>query len=223
MTIKELKDKMCIPADASKEYIEQTFESIAEIFKNGCVIKYNKDEYRFLDFEFYFFNINHQDISVHPRISDALCWYINDFGGIDLNFESNIIQHHVVKNKKLSFKYKLTDDSYFGGILIRQLQRLSDKMVYDGPYKVAELFRTLDATSQRQNNPILVMKQIESIGLWERKKRHNLLGSQKDAKAKANYNIQECFIGITESKKHDLEVNLSSFVESEYRYLLKNI
>lgn len=223
MTIKELKDKMCIPADANKEYIEQKFESIAEVLKSGCVVKYNEEEYRFLDFEFYFFNRNHQDISVHPRISDALCWYINDFGGIDLNFESNIIKLHVVKNNKLSFKYKLTDDSYFGGILIRQLQRLSDNMIYDGPYKVAELFRTLDATSQRQNNPILVMKQLEPIGLWERKKRHNLLGSQKNVKAKANYNIKECFIGITESKRHDLEVNLSSFVESEYRYLLKTI
>ena len=100
MTIEELKSLMRIPADASKETIMQTFERIAEVLINGCVIKFQNDEYRILDFEFYYYNKNHQDISVHPRNSEALCWYINDFGGIDLNFESKVDYILVEKRKR---------------------------------------------------------------------------------------------------------------------------
>ena len=90
MTIEELRNKMCIPSSASREDIREIFQEIAEALKNEYIIKYDKEKYRFLDFEFYFYNRNHQDISVHPRNSEALCWYFNDFGGIDLNFESII-------------------------------------------------------------------------------------------------------------------------------------
>ena len=216
MTINELKHKMCIPSDASLVYIEQTFAEIAEFLKSGCVIKYAKEEYRILDFEFYFYNKNHRDISVHPRNSEALFWYINDFGGIDLNFES-IIEKKI--DEKGRFKYKLTDDSYFGGILIRQIQRLSDKVVFDGPWKVADLFRLIDASSQRQSNPILKRKKIDLIEFKEPEPRYNLLGSHKgNPKAKADYNIQECFMGVTDTKKQDLETELARFAECKYRY-----
>ena len=210
---------MCIPADTNKDYIEQSFAEIAEVLKSGCVIKYENEEYRILDFEFYFYNKNHQDISVHPRNSEALCWYINDFGGIDLNFESKITKKVVEKGKTWSFKYELTDDSYFGGILIRQIQRLSDKMVFDGPWKVADLFRIIDATSQIQNNPILEMKQLDSMEFKEPQPRYNILGSHKgNPKAKADYNLQECFIDVPDSKKQELETELARFAECKYRY-----
>ena len=117
MTIEELKSLMRIPVDASKVTIMQTFERIAEVLMNGCVIKFQNEEYRILDFEFYYYSKNHQDISVHPRNSEALYWYINDFGGIDLNFESKINKTQVVKNGKWSYKYELTDETkqpYFG-------------------------------------------------------------------------------------------------------------
>jgi len=217
-TIETLKTKMCIPADASREEIEQTFERVAEVLKNNCIIKYMNEEYRILEFEFYFYNMNHQDISVHPRNSQALCWYINDFGGIDLNFESKIN-----KSEKIPFKYELTDGAYFGGILIRQIQRLSDKFIYDGPLKVAELFRILDATTQQQQNPVLKMGNLDTIDFLQPQRRKNLLGNHKGsnedkAKAKANYNLQECFTGVDDVQKHKLEIELASFCESKYRY-----
>lgn len=222
MTIEELKSLMCIPANACENYIKQTFERIAEVLKSGCVIQYMDDEYRILDFEFYFYNSNHQDISVHPRNSDALCWYINDFGGIDLNFESKINKTIVTKNNKWSFKYELTKEAYFGGILLRQIQRLSDNVIFDGPWKVADLFRILDATSQRQNNPVLVIKELQPIDFMKPEKRYNLLGSKKDPKAKADYNIQECFTDVSDSLKITLETELASFVDSPYRYCYKS-
>jgi hypothetical protein len=219
MTIEELRYKMRIPSDASRDHIEQTFAEIAEVLKSDCVIKFENEDYRILDFEFYFYNKNHKDISVHPRNSEALCWYINDFGGIDLNFESKIEKKVVKKGKTWSFKYELTDDSYFGGILIRQIQRLSDKMVFDGPWKVADLFRIIDATSQRQNNPVLEMKRLDSIEFKEPQPRYNLLGSLKgNPKAKADYNLQECFMVVPDSKKQELETELAWFTECKYRY-----
>ena len=221
MTIEELKSLMCISADASKETIMQTFERIAEILANSCVIKYQNDEYRILDFEFYYYNKNHQDISVHPRNSEPLCWYINDFGGIDLNFESKISKKVVVKNDKWSYKYELTDESYFGGILLRQLQRESDKVIFDGPWKVADLFRLMDATSQSQDNPILYIEEQSLQYPKETKKRYNLLGNKKDPKAKADYNLQECFTDVPESLKLALETELASFADSPYRYCYK--
>jgi len=213
---------MRIPADANKEMILQAFERIAEVLMNGCVIKFQNEEYRILDFEFYYYNKNHQDISVHPRNSEALYWYINDFGGIDLNFESKINKTIVKKNNKWSFKYVLTDESYFGGILIRQIQRLSDNVVFDGPWKVADLFRILDATSQIQNNPVLVIKELPSIDFMKPEKRLNLLGSKKAPKAKADYNLQECFTDVSESLKLTLEAELAAFTRSPYRYCYKS-
>lgn len=221
MAIEELKSMMCIAADASKETIMQTFERIAEVLMNGCIIKYQNEEYRILDFEFYYYNKNHQDISVHPRNSGALCWFINDFGGIDLNFESKTDCILVDKGKGKSYKYKLTDDSYFGGILIRQIMRLSDNLVFDGPWKVADLFRILDATSKRQNNPVLVIKELPPINFMKPEKRYNLLGSKKGPKAKADYNIQECFTEVSDSLRLNLETELETFANSPYRYCYK--
>ena len=64
---------MCIPADAKN--IKDRFKEIAEIIKNCCVIKFRGERFRILDFEFYFYNKNHRDISVHPRMSEVSALY----------------------------------------------------------------------------------------------------------------------------------------------------
>ena len=213
---------MCISADASKEVIEKRFVQIAEIIKNCCVIRYNREKYRILDFEFYFYNKFHRDISVHPRKSEAMCWYFNDFGGIDLNFKSDID-----KEAENSLKYRLTENSCFGGILIRQIQNMKNGLLYDGPWKVAELFRVINATSQEQNNPILEIESLDPITFMEPQKRCNLLGSYKGsdkekakakAKAKADNNLKTSFVGYSESDINELEKQLVYFSECKYRY-----
>lgn len=70
--------------------IEERFEKIAKMLFESFAIQKGEKKYLFKDIEFYFYNKNHRDIITHPRVSKPLCWYINDFGGIDLNFESNI-------------------------------------------------------------------------------------------------------------------------------------
>ena len=151
-----------------------------------------------------------------------MCWYINDFGGIDLNFESKINKTIVTKKNKWLFKYELTNESYFGGILLRQIQRLSDNVIFDGPWKVADLFRILDATSQTQNNPVLVTTELQPIDFMKPEKRYNLLGSKKDPKATEDYNLQECFTDVPDSLKLTLETELASFADSPYRYCYKS-
>ena len=218
--IEELKKLMCIPFDATD--IKERFKKIAEILKNNCVIQYESKEYRIIDFEFYFYNKNHQDITVHPRKSEAMCWYINDFGGIDLNFESNIEPEIVPKGKKWSLKYKLTDKSFFGGILIRQIQEINgEERVLDGPLKVAELFRKLDAATQHQRTPILAIKRLEPLDFVV-EQRYNLLGKHT-AKEKADYILQSCFLKESYSTKQSiLEKKLEKeFNESPYRYWVR--
>lgn len=228
--IDELRTLMSISANATEEEIKDTFKSIANYLKNYCVIKTKDEKYRILDFEFYFFNQNHQDITTHPRNSEALCWYINDFGGIDLNFKSEIkINKDPIKKKGIeiySYKYILSEDSYsyFGGVLIRQIQRLSDKVIFDGPLKVAELFRTFNASHQLQDIPILIiapelLEKLEFASL----KRHNLLGSHKDITKKVDYNLQSCFEKVEDSKKENLINSLQKILDKEstnhyYRY-----
>ena len=226
--IDELRTLMSISANASKSKIMEAFDSIADYLKNYCVIKAKGGDFRILDFEFYFFNQNHQDITTLPRNSEALCWYINDFGGIDLNFKREIEVNNesmVKKNfKTYSCRYKLSKDSYFGGVLIRQIQRLSDKVIFDGPLKVAELFRTFNASHQLQDIPILIIapESLEKLE-FASFKRHNLLGSHKDITKKVDYNLQSCFEKVEDSKKENLIKNLQDIFDEEsknhaYRY-----
>ncbi len=171
---------------------------------------------------------NHQDITTHPRNSEALCWYINDFGGIDLNFGSKVEVNNepMVKKgfKTYSCRYKLSSDSYFGGILIRQIQRLSDKVIFDGPLKVAELFRTFNASHQLQDIPILIIdpESLEKLE-FASPQRHNILGSHKDITKKVDYNLQSCFEKVDGSKRADLIESFQNILDKEstnhcYRY-----
>ena len=224
MTIEDLRSLMRIPSDASESEIQEVFDSIAECLMNNCVICFENDEYRILDFEFYFYNKNHRDITVHPRKSEALCWYINDFGGIDLNFESRI-----ERDDKCYFKYKLTNDSYFGGILIRQIQRVADKYVFDGPLKVAELFRTFDATSHEQKNPVLEIRTSnDEIDFYVSTERYNLLGTHKGLSdderimKKVKYNLQQCFTTHNVSEDTLVKELKKEFINRPYRYCWKS-
>ena len=81
---------MTLDATMKTSDIEERFEKIAKMLFESFAIQKGETVYLFKEIEFYFYNKNHRDIITHPRVSKPLCWYINDFGGIDLNFESNI-------------------------------------------------------------------------------------------------------------------------------------
>ncbi|MBR2297277.1 MAG: hypothetical protein IKA45_00145 [Bacteroidales bacterium] len=229
MTIENLKNWMCIPADADSDKINNAFDQIAQCLKEKCVIRFEGKGYRILDFEFYYYNTNHRDITVHPRNAEALTWYINDFGGIDLNFKSDIEKVEVRTEKKnntyVSYKYTLTDRSFFGGILIRRIQRIDDKYIFDGPLKVSELFRVFSAADQHHHLPVLEISEspLESIG-FKQCTRHNLLGSHKGVdeeeiiSKKVEYNISQCFTEVDPVLKSKLKEELKDFKGKLYRY-----
>ena len=120
--IEELR-KSLVLTEEPEEGFEKRFEKIAKNLFNNFIIKTSYGDFRFEEIEFYFHSKNHPDYIAHPRKSEPLIWYINDFGGIDINFKSEAKKQ--TPNNPWS-KYCWDEESYYGGILIRQLKRISD-------------------------------------------------------------------------------------------------
>ena len=142
--IEELREDFVLTNLTDKE-VEDRFNKIAKNLFNNFIIKTSYGDFRFEEIEFYFHSKNHPDYIAHPRKSEPLIWYINDFGGIDINFKSEAQKQ--TPNDPWS-KYCWDEESYYGGILIRQLKRISDGWKLDRPLKVAELFRNLGCATE---------------------------------------------------------------------------
>ena len=142
--IEELR-KDFVLTEEPKGGFETRFKEIAENLFNNFIIKTSYGDFRFEEIEFYFHSKKHPDYIAHPRKSEPLIWYINDFGGIDINFKSEAQKQ--TPNDPWS-KYCWDKESYYGGILIRQLKRISDEFILDSPLKVAELFRNLGCATE---------------------------------------------------------------------------
>ena len=156
---------MTLDANMNTNDIEDRFEQIAKMLFESFAIQKGESTYLFKEIEFYFYNKNHRDIITHPRVSKPLCWYVNDFGGIDLNFTSNIKRESRAKSKgKTVEKYVLDNSAYFGGILIRQLISEDGCEVLNGPWACAELFRCYDATGVDKEFPVLVEHDNGMVG-----------------------------------------------------------
>lgn len=88
--ITKLKELMSLNGEMNAAEIESRFTQIAKLLFEDFAIQKGEKIYLFKEIEFYFYNKHHRDIITHPRFSDSLYWYVNDFGGIDLNFPSEI-------------------------------------------------------------------------------------------------------------------------------------
>ena len=175
--IEELR-KSLVLTEEPKGGFETRFKEIAENLFNNFIIKTSYGDFRFEEIEFYFHSKNHPDYIAHPRKSEPLIWYINDFGGIDINFKSEAQKQ--TPNDPWS-KYCWDEESYYGGILIRQLKRISDDFLLKGPLKVAELFRNLGcATEGNSAMPQLVyVEGLPKVG-YNTDKRNNLVKSEAE-------------------------------------------
>jgi len=182
----QLRQLMTLGANINAIGIEERFEQIAKMLFESFAIQKGEMVYLFKEIEFYFYNKNHRDIITHPRVSKPLCWYVNDFGGIDLNFASSIKRENRVNSKRKNIeKYVLDDSAYFGGILIRQLISEDGSAILSGPIACAELFRCHDATGVDYEFPILV-EQNNDVMSFIRKPRINLIRSNQSVEAKVN-------------------------------------
>lgn len=195
--------------------IEERFEQIAKMLFESFAIQKGEMVYLFKEIEFYFYNKNHRDIITHPRVSKPLCWYVNDFGGIDLNFSSKIEfdSRYNDKGKNVK-KYVLDDNAYFGGILIRQL--ISEDEVLSGPIACAELFRCHDAIGVDYEFPVLVEHNNGMIN-FIRKPRINLIRSNQSIEAKVN-NVLYQYHDNVQPSKEILHQDFINFKHKLYGY-----
>lgn len=123
-----LKDKLSL-SDCPKDSdtIFDYFNDIASLLMNNYVISKCDNIYEFIDIEFYLCSPEHPDVITYPRTIKAGQWFFHP-SGVDLTFESN--------------------QTRFGGILIRGLRRLPDNKLILGPLKcVDELWHHFDALS----------------------------------------------------------------------------
>lgn len=214
--IEQLRQLMTLDANMNTNGIEERFEQIAKMLFESFAIQKGENKYLFKEIEFYFYNKNHRDIITHPRESKPLCWYVNDFGGIDLNFASNIKRESRANSKgKNVEKYVLDDSAYFGGILIRQLISEDGSAILSGPIACAELFRCHDATGVDKEFPVLVDN--NAIVKYIRKPRVNLLRSKQSVEDKVN-NILYQYHDNIQSFKETLYQDFINFKDKSYGY-----
>ena len=213
----QLRQLMTLDADINTPEIELRFEQIAKMLFESFAIQKGETVYLFKEIEFYFYNKNHRDIITHPRVSKSLCWYVNDFGGIDLNFASSIKRENRVNSKRKNIeKYVLDDSAYFGGILIRQLISEDGSAILSGPIACAELFRCHDATGVDRGFPVLVEHDNGMVG-YIRKPRVNLLRSNQSVEAKVN-NILYPYHDSVQLDKDTLYQDFINFKDKPYGY-----
>lgn len=212
----QLRQLMTLDADINIPEIELRFEQIAKMLFESFAIQKGETMYLFKEIEFYFYNKNHRDIITHPRESKPLCWYINDFGGIDLNFGSKIrYEKRLNSNGKKVEKCVLDDSAYFGGILIRQLISEDGCEILSGPLACAELFRCHNATGVDKEFPVLVDN--NAIVKYIRKPRVNLLRSKQSVEDKVN-NILYQYHDNIQSFKETLYQDFINFKDKPYGY-----
>ena len=214
--IEELRESLVLN-DVAEEEIKDKFDKIAKNLFNNFIIKTSYGDFRFEEIEFYFHSKNHPDYIAHPRNCEPLIWYINDFGGIDINFKSEAQKQ--TPNDPWS-KYCWDKESYYGGILIRQLKRISDEFILDSPLKVAELFRNLGCATEGHG----AMPQLVYVeGLHEIEYltdvRNNLV---KSSQTDEDYRKKLKTISSWYSNIDHLSDEVDSYkdqVEKEYRYI----
>ena len=212
--IDQLRQLMTLDANINTTGIEERFEKIAKMLFESFAIQKGEKKFLFKEIEFYFYNKNHRDIITHPRVSKSLCWYVNDFGGIDLNFASSIKRENRVNSKRKNIeKYVLDDSAYFGGILIRQLISEDGSAILSGPIACTELFRSHDATGVDYEFPVLLEHDNGMVG-YIREPRINLLTSKQTVEGKVDYILEE-YHEVSERKC--LYSNFSRFVDRRYR------
>ena len=208
---------MTLDATMKTSDIEERFEQIAKMLFESFAIQKGEKKCLFKEIEFYFYNKNHRDIITHPRVSKSLCWYVNDFGGIDLNFASSIKRENRVNSKRKNIeKYVLDDIAYFGGILIRQLISEDGCAILSGPIACAELFRCHDATGVDYEFPVLVDHNNDVMS-FIRKPRINLLRSKQSVEDKVN-NILYQYHDNIQSFKETLYQDFINFKDKPYGY-----
>ncbi len=123
---------------------------LAEDLMKRFWIKKGEMHYWIKDIEFYIYCDSHRDIITYPRNCEAGCWFLHD-SGVDIAFRSRTDYAKHPRSKR--WKPRLTKNSVFGGILIREIERVEKLELPDGAVESFkgpwlsrnELFYSMDA------------------------------------------------------------------------------
>lgn len=221
--LETLRQKLYISADTDARSVATRFEEIADLLFYHVAVKKGGDLYLFADVEFYYYNRNHRDIITHARNCEAMQWYVNDFGGIDLSFKSETpVVCEAGNKKKYKVRPELNENSYFGGILIRELRNAHTGARLEGPWACAELFRIHDATGSIGDFPVLVEYESASHK-WEKSHRLNLKRNTQATADKVRYLVSAYANTFPDEEILELCNNFDIFNDKEktlYRYRL---
>ena len=207
-----LRGLMTLDACMNTYDIEARFRDIAELLFKKFAIQKGENKYLFKEIEFYFYNQHHRDIITHPRVSEPLRWYVNDFGGIDLNLASRI------EYDKASKKFILDDNAFFGGILLRKLISEDGSEELKGPWACAELFRWHDAIGSDLAFPKLVEHDNGMVGYIQNKRTNLLTGANtvESVKKKVDYILS---LYKEHPAKEGFYQDFTTFYDMPYQYV----
>ena len=104
---------------SNNETWESHFKDFAEKLMREYCIKVGKDEYNFLELEFYFYSAEHQDTVVYPRTCKAGQLFVH-YSGFDIAFQTKCDNQSITQ---------------FGGILVRSLFNAQTNEVIGGPLR----------------------------------------------------------------------------------------
>lgn len=219
ITLEELKYSLgLLSSETESHFVIKGFLEIADLLFKSFAIKHNENVWLFSDIEFYFYNKYHKDIITHPRNCEAMQWYVNDFGGIDLSFKSETdVARSVDSKHKLSVKPVLTDDGYFGGILIRELRNAKTNERLEGPWACSELFRSHDASGCLEGYPVLIPYEAKQE-IDQMCPRYNLKRSNKTTENKAKYILSTYANKFSDEDIYDFSEEFDRFLKANYRY-----
>lgn len=222
MTIEDLKSKLDQKWLCDGSNIKSKYEELANILLNEAIIEKGEYQYWITDIEFYLYSSNHKDIITYPRNCKAGQWFFHP-SGVDISFESNV--GTAVKEKNNKRMAHLTENSVFGGILIKAIEPAwvedsEDGAFNDlkGPQKTCyELFDRFDAFGEVNNFPKLVISPNKRNNKVVSTVRHNLLPKDKTAKMKVDSILTNNYYG-TDIKEDELVEGFNNYLSANYRF-----
>ena len=192
---------------------QEAFYSIAQDLLTSYVIRKGDVKYRLTDIEFYLYHDRHKDIITYPRITPAGSWYFHS-SGVDITFESDVFF------SKHSKKPRLTTNAFFGGILIRGIEKIVPRgknEPFKGPMlSCDELFDQFDAIGNVQNFPKLVPCKPMDGQAVQLKSR---FGLNPDADKKVDSILKYNYVG-SDIDREVLIQSYKNFLNAPYHFIL---
>ena len=189
------------------------FKELADILFSSYVIQKGDCTYRLTDIEFYLYNNIHRDIITYPRNCPAGYWFFHA-SGVDISFESHINLREGVQ------KPILTQEAFFGGILIRGIEKIIQggiNILFDGPMKAMdELFDQFDAFGKVSDFPKLESSAPMSARICTPTMRHGL---ERDSAKKVHNILAYNYSGIEGVTEETLQLEYAHYLDAKYRYI----